>query len=160
MSPLPARQQPAEVLLVEDNEDDVFLMREAFRRTGFRINLHRVENGEQCLAFLRKEGLYADAPTPHLVLLDLNLPIVDGRQVLAAVVADRRFRSLPVVILTTSANERDIEHMYGLRCSSYIVKPLDFDSFEAAIRVIGEYWFNLVTLPAEGISPDCPPGKG
>lgn len=138
---------PAEILLIEDNEDDVFLMRQALRRIEIPINLHRVEDGRKCMAFLRKQEPYAEAPQPDLILLDLNLPIMDGRQVLAELVADPRLRALPVVILTTSANERDIRHTYELRCSSYIVKPLDLEDFERAVRLICEYWFDLVALP-------------
>lgn len=145
-SPFSARQ-PVEVLLVEDNEDDVLLMRRAFRHTVFPVNLHWVEDGKKCVAFLRKQDAYAEAPRPDLVLLDLNLPVMDGRQVLAELLGDPHLKALPVVILTTSANERDIGHMYELRCSSYIVKPLDFDAFERAVRLICEYWFDLVALP-------------
>lgn len=144
---MPPGRRPAEILLAEDNEDDVFLMSEVFRRIGLPANLRNVENGEECLAYLRKEGCYAGVPTPDLLFLDLNMPIMDGRQVLGALVADPRLRRLPVVILTTSANERDIQEMYDLRCSSYIVKPIDFDAFERAIRIIGEYWLNLAVLP-------------
>lgn len=144
--PLTTRR-PAEVLLVEDNMGDILLTREGFKRSGYPVNLHHVENGEDCLAFLRKEGPFADAPTPDLILLDLNMPVMDGREVLKTLVADDRFRHLPVVVLTTSANEQDIQEMYELRCSSYIVKPLDFEEFQRIIQVIAEYWFTVATLP-------------
>ncbi|HZX31931.1 MAG TPA: response regulator [Rhodocyclaceae bacterium] len=140
-------RRPAEVLLVEDNMGDILLTREGFKRSGYPVNLHHVENGEDCLAFLRKEGAFADAPTPDLILLDLNMPVMDGREVLKTLVADERFRHVPVVVLTTSANEQDIQEMYGLRTSSYIVKPLDFEEFQRIIQIIAEYWFTVATLP-------------
>lgn len=143
----PGHRQPVEILLVEDNEDDVFLMHQAFRHTGLPVNLRRVEDGKECLAFLRQQDAYAEAPRPDLILLDLNLPVMDGRRVLGELIADPGLKALPVVILTTSANEHDIRQMYELRCSSYIVKPLDFDAFERAVRLICEYWFDLVALP-------------
>jgi len=137
----------AEILLVEDNEDDLLLMRQGFKKARLALNLHHVENGEACMAFLRKQGEYENAPTPDLVLLDLNLPLMDGREVLKQIVADENLRHLPVVILTTSADEQDILNMYNLRCSSYIVKPVDFDQFVRVIHSIGDYWFTIVRLP-------------
>lgn len=101
------------------------------------------------MRFLRKQGQYAGAPAPDMVLLDLNMPKMDGREVLAEIVKDETLRLLPVVILTTSAEEREILDMYRLRCSSYIVKPVDFDQFLAAIRLIGDYWFTVVVLPTD-----------
>jgi CheY-like chemotaxis protein len=139
---------PAEILLVEDNQDDVLLTRRGFESAGVPANLHHVENGEECLAFLRQTGIYADAPRPDLILLDLNMPVMDGREVLAELVADDRLRRIPVVVLTTSADDRDVMDMYRLRCSSYIVKPVDFDRFLAVIRSIGHYWFTVAILPS------------
>ncbi len=147
MSDRLARGRFAEILLVEDNEDDVILMRQGFKKARLALNLHHVENGEACMAFLRKQGEYESAPTPDLVLLDLNLPLMDGREVLKHIVADENLRHLPVVILTTSADEQDILNMYNLRCSSYIVKPVDFDQFVRVIHSIGDYWFTIVHLP-------------
>jgi two-component system response regulator len=106
-----------------------------------------VENGEECLAFLRKQGEYADVPTPDLILLDLDMPVMDGREVLAEMVQDEQLRHLAVVILTTSAGEQDVLQMYKLRCSSYITKPVDFDQFQRVIEGIGDYWFTVVVLP-------------
>jgi CheY-like chemotaxis protein len=100
-------------------------------------------------AFLRKQGKYANALTPDLILLDLNLPVMDGREVLAEIVADDQLRQLPVVILTTSETEQDILEMYKLRCSSYIVKPVDFNQFLRVVRGIGNYWFTVVVLPPQ-----------
>jgi two-component system response regulator len=136
-----------EILLVEDNDDDVELTRQGFKLAKLAANLHHAPDGEECLAFLRKQGVYAHAPTPDLILLDLNMPRMDGRTVLAELVADETLRHLPVVILTTSAEEREVLRMYQLRCSSYIVKPVDFDEFLRVIRLIGEYWFTVATLP-------------
>lgn len=138
-----------EVLLVEDNLGDAFLTRECFSDIPFPINLHHVEDGEQCLDFLRKAGPFGDAPTPDLILLDLNMPRMDGRQVMAEIAADERLRHLPVVILTTSAAREDVDHMYGLRCSSYIVKPLDLEHFRAVVKTLADYWFTIVALPGE-----------
>lgn len=137
----------AEILLVEDNEDDVVLMREAFERSKVAVNLHHVENGVECMSFLRKQGRYADAPTPDVVLLDLNMPIMNGYEVLQQVSADPDLQHLPVVILTTSADESDILQMYRLRCSSYIVKPVDFVQFQRVINEFTGYWFSVVVLP-------------
>jgi CheY-like chemotaxis protein len=143
-----AGRRPAEILLVEDNQGDVVLARESFKRVGMAINLHQVDNGEQCLAFLRKEGGYAGAPTPDIVLLDLNMPGMDGREALAHIVADPALRYLPVVILTTAANAEDVRQMYQLRCSSYIVKPLTFVEFQQTMKTFCDYWFNTVVLPS------------
>ena len=139
--------RPAEILLVEDNENDVVLTRESFKMVKLAVKLHHVRNGQECMAFLRKEAPYEDAPTPDLILLDLNMPIMDGREVLEELVADPKLNHLPVVILTTSAEEKDILTMYKLRASSYIVKPVDFDQFMRVIREFGNYWFTVVVLP-------------
>lgn len=138
----------AEILLVEDNEDDVLLTREGFERSKVAVNLHHVENGVECMAFLRKQGRYAEAPNPDLVLLDLNMPIMNGYEVLQQISADPELKHLPVIILTTSADERDILQMYRLRCSSYIVKPVDFIQFQRVINEFTGYWFSVVVLPA------------
>ncbi len=140
--------RPVEILLVEDNENDVELTRQGFKRAKLVVNLHHVKDGEECMAFLRNQGEYTDAPVPDLILLDLNMPRMDGREVLAQLVADPNLAHLPVVILTTSAEEREILNMYKLRCSSYIIKPVDFDQFLRVIRSISDYWFTVVVLPA------------
>lgn len=138
--------RPVEILLVEDNENDVMLTRQGFKKAKLVVNLHHVSNGEECMAFLRKQDEYAGVPDPDLILLDLNMPKMDGREVMAAIVADQHLCHLPVVILTTSAEEQEILKMYKLRCSSYIVKPVDFEQFLRVIRTIGEYWFTVVVL--------------
>jgi len=142
--------RPAEILLVEDNQDDVVLTREGFNRAKLRVNLHHVENGEECMAFLRKEGEYADAPMPDLILLDLNMPVMDGREVLAELVEDDNLKHLPVVILTTSAEEQEVLKMYKLRCSAYSTKPVDFEKFQHVIQGIADFWFTVVVRPANG----------
>jgi chemotaxis family two-component system response regulator Rcp1 len=142
-----ANSRPAEILLAEDNENDVALTRAGFKKSKLLLNLHHVKDGEQCLAFLRKQGEYANVPTPDLLLLDLNMPRMDGREVLKEMVADDTLCSIPVVILTTSAQDEEILKMYKLRCSSYIVKPVDFDKFLQVIRSLADYWFTIVFLP-------------
>jgi two-component system, chemotaxis family, response regulator Rcp1 len=137
----------AEILLVDDNEDDVFLTREAFDAASLRVNLHHVDNGEKCLQYLRKEGPYAGVPGPDLILLDMNMPVMDGHQVLSEIVKDDRLRHLPVVVLTTSYEAADIQKMYGLRCSSYITKPVDFDKFVKSIGQLAGYWLTVVVTP-------------
>ncbi len=146
----PAHSRPAEILLVEDNENDVELTRLSFMRSKMKVNLHLAGDGEQCLAFLRKQGQYANAPTPDIILLDLNMPRMSGREVLAEIAADAQLRHLAVVILTTSGDEEEILKMYKLRCSSYIVKPLDFEQFQRVINSFTDYWFTVVVLPNEG----------
>ncbi len=137
----------AEILLVEDNEDDVLLTRRGFERAKLEVNLHHAENGVACMGFLRKEGAHAGAPTPDLILLDLNMPLMDGRQVMEAISQDPALRTLPVVILTTSKAERDLHQMYNLRCSTYISKPIDIQEFQRVIAGIQDYWFSVAVLP-------------
>jgi chemotaxis family two-component system response regulator Rcp1 len=149
ISPL-AESRIAEILLVEDNADDVFLTREAFDAAGLRVNLHHVDNGEKCMQFLYRQGPYADAPTPDLILLDMHMPVMDGYEVLTEIVKDEKLRHLPVVVLTTSYEAADIHKMYGLRCSSYITKPVDFDNFVKVIAQLAGYWLTVVVTPDNG----------
>jgi len=139
--------RPAEVLLAEDNDNDVELTRLGFKRAKLLVNLHRVKDGGECLAFLRKQGEYVNAPTPDLILLDLNMPKVGGREVLAAMQEDEQLKVLPVVVLTTSEQEEEVLKTYQMGCSSFIVKPIDFEQFLRVVRAIGEYWFTVVVLP-------------
>lgn len=139
--------RPAEILLVEDNQEDVFLTKACFAGLPHRVNFHHVENGEDCIRFLERSGRYCEAPRPDLIFLDLNMPRMDGRAVMARIAADERLRLMPVIILTTSAAAEDVRQMYELRCSSYIVKPMSFDPFQEAIRVVADYWLSVVTLP-------------
>lgn len=135
------------ILLVDDNEVDQFLTRRAFAQSGFRVRLECVDDGELCLQFVRKEGPYADAPTPHLVLLDINMPRMGGKEVLRAMKADEALRRIPVVALTTSQSDRDKQEMYDLRANSYIIKPVDFNAFVDIVKALCQYWFRIVTLP-------------
>jgi two-component system, chemotaxis family, response regulator Rcp1 len=147
--------RPAEILLVEDNENDVFLTRKGFAKAKFMINLNHVQDGEECMEYLRKQGRFANALPPDVILLDLNMPRMDGREVLAAISADKTLQHLPVIILTTSDEENEILKMYQLRCSSYIVKPVSFDRFVQAMQALADYWFTLVVLP----QADAPQGE-
>jgi|ERR1700722_388277 two-component system, chemotaxis family, response regulator Rcp1 len=147
MSSALSNSRPAEILLAEDNENDVELIRMGFKKSKLLINLHHVKDGEECMAFLRKQGKYADVATPDVILLDLNMPRMDGREVMTEMVADETLCYIPVVVLTTSAQDEEILKMYKLRCSSYIVKPVDFEKFLQVIRSFANYWFTVVVLP-------------
>ena len=136
-----------EILLVEDSSTDVLLAEEALEGANVRNNLSVVKDGVEAMAFLRKEGKYADAPRPDLILLDLNMPRKDGREVLAEVKSDDDLKIIPVVVLTTSKAEQDVVKAYGLHANCYISKPVDFDQFAAVIRAIEQFWFNVVLLP-------------
>lgn len=146
---LTPRGRSAEILLVEDNENDAEITKIGFKRAKFAVNLHHVTDGEECMAFLRKEGKYASAPSPDLVLLDLNLPRMDGREVLEEVGRDEHLKHLPIVILTSSDADKDVLMSYKLRCSSYIVKPVNFENFSKVVESLADYWFTLVVLPTE-----------
>jgi CheY-like chemotaxis protein len=139
--------RPAVILLAEDNANDVELTKLGFQRAKLSVELHHVPNGEECMAFLRKEGRHATAPTPDLILLDLNMPRMDGIEVLQEINKDERLRHLVVVVLTSSNAEEDVVRSYKLRCSSYLVKPMNFETFAKMIQTFGEYWLSLVTLP-------------
>lgn len=142
----------AEILLVEDNENDVILTREGFERSKLRVNLRHVENGEECMRYLRREEPYADALTPDLILLDLNMPVMDGREVLKELMADEVFRAIPVVVLTTSADEADVIDTYKMKCSSYAVKPVKFQDFVTVVQGLGDFYLTVIVLPRiEGI---------
>ncbi|HVM27540.1 MAG TPA: response regulator [Mycobacteriales bacterium] len=136
-----------DVLLVEDDPGDVLMTREAFLDHKLKNVLHVVDNGADAMAFLRKEGEYAEAPTPDLVLLDLNLPRMDGREVLAQIKADDELRSIPVVVLTTSEAEEDILRSYQLHANAYVTKPVDFERFLEVVRQIDEFFVTVVKLP-------------
>ncbi|NUR87161.1 MAG: response regulator [Nonomuraea sp.] len=139
--------RPIEVLLVEDDQGDILLTREAFDLNKVRNRLHVVNDGEQAMAFLRKEEGYAHAPRPDLMLLDLNLPRMDGMEVLEAVKADSRLRTIPVVILTTSEAEEDIIRSYRLHANAYVSKPVDFEQFIRVVRQIDDFFVTVVKLP-------------
>lgn len=143
----PLARKPFHILLVEDSPADVLLTKEALSDSKLLVQLHVAENGMQAMEFLRHHGQYSEAPTPDLVLLDLNLPLKDGREVLADVKADPHLRSIPVVVLTTSQAEEDVLRAYGLHANCYITKPVDFESFVNVVRSIQQFWFSIVTLP-------------
>jgi two-component system response regulator len=139
--------QPANVLLIEDNEDDVELTLAALEVSRVHMQIHVVPDGLAAMAFLNQAGPYADKPRPDLVLLDLNLPLMDGREVLQAVRADPKLTEIPVVVLTTSVDEVDILKVYKLHANCYISKPLDFLQFTGVVRQIEGFWFQLAKLP-------------
>ena len=136
-----------EVLLVEDDPGDIVLIREAFEHNKVYNALHVVSDGVQALEFLRREGDYVDAPRPDLMLLDLNLPRKDGREVLAEVKEDAGLRTIPVVVLTTSEAEEDIARSYDLHANAYVSKPVDFDCFIEVVRQIDDFFVSVVKLP-------------
>ena len=140
---------PVEILLVEDNPADVRLTIEGLKEGKVKNNLSVVENGVEALAFLRKQGKYADAVRPDLVLLDLNMPKKDGREVLAEIKADEQLRHIPVVVLTTSKAEQDILKAYSLHANCYITKPVDLDQFISVVESIEDFWFTIVKLPRD-----------
>jgi len=138
-----------DILLVEDSPADVLITREAFAEFRILNTLHVVEDGVEALAFLNQDGKYASVPRPDLILLDLNLPRKNGREVLAEIKADPRIKSIPVVVLTTSHSEQDVLQAYDQHANCYIVKPVGFDNFVEAIKTIRQFWFSVVTLPPE-----------
>ncbi len=139
--------QPIEILLVEDNPGDVRLTVEALKEAKVHNRLSVVSDGVEALAFLRRTGRYTDAIRPDVILLDLNLPKKDGREVLAEIKADETLRRIPVVILTTSKAEEDILRSYALHANCFITKPVDLDQFIKVVRSIEEFWFTIVRLP-------------
>jgi len=141
--------RPIEILLVEDNPGDVRLTIEALKEAKVRNHLSVAKDGVEALAFLRREGSYADAVRPDLILLDLNLPRKDGREVLSEIKADASLRAIPVVILTTSQAEQDIVRSYELHANCYITKPVDLDQFITVVRSIEDFWLTIVTLPRQ-----------
>lgn len=141
--------KPIEILLIEDNPGDARLAQEALRGAKVRNNLSWVPDGVEALGFLKRESKYAAAPRPDLILLDLNLPRIDGREVLIAIKSDDKFRRIPVVILTTSQAQEDIQHAYHLNANCYISKPVDLDQFMRIVKTIEDFWLTIVKLPAE-----------
>jgi two-component system, chemotaxis family, response regulator Rcp1 len=142
-----ANGKPIEILLVEDNPGDVRLTMEALRGGRVRNNIHVVEDGVQAIDFLRRQGNYGDVPRPDLILLDLNLPKKDGREVLAEVKQDPALKRIPVVILTSSAAEQDILQAYDLAANCYITKPVELDQFLRVLKSIEDFWLVIVKLP-------------
>ena len=141
--------KPIEILLVEDNHADVRLTEEALREGKVRNNLHVARDGVEALQFLRREGKHANAPRPDLVLLDLNLPRKDGREVLAEVKDDAELKTIPIVVLTTSSAEIDILKSYSLHANCYITKPVDLEQFVQVVKSIDDFWLTVVRLPQD-----------
>lgn len=139
--------RPIEILLVEDNPGDAELTVEALRQGKVRNQMHLVEDGEAALAFLRRQEQYAGVPRPDVILLDLNLPRKDGREVLAEIKADEGLKQIPVIVLTTSEAEEDILRAYNLAVNCYITKPVDLDQFIKVVKAIEDFWFTVVKLP-------------
>jgi two-component system, chemotaxis family, response regulator Rcp1 len=144
---------PIEVLLVEDSPGDVRLTREAFRDANSTIHLHVAADGVEAMQFLRQEGNHASSPRPDLILLDLNLPKMDGREVLAHIKEDDRLKTIPTVILTTSDAEADIAKSYQLQANCYLVKPVQLDNFENLVKSINDFWLTKVKLPPQRPTP-------
>lgn len=144
--------QSIEILLVEDNEADVDLIKETLNQSKRSIHLHVTRNGEEAMAFLKRQDIYIDAPRPNLILLDLNLPKKDGREVLRETKENPDLCQIPIVILTSSAAEEDICESYQLHANCYIIKPLDFESFGKVIQQLLDFWFSLIVLYQKGRS--------
>ncbi|MGW3992244.1 response regulator [Amycolatopsis sp. NPDC004772] len=142
-------QQPApiDILLVEDDPGDVLMTREAFAHHKIRNPLHVAEDGVEALRFLKREGPFGEAPRPGLILLDLNLPRKDGRELLGEIKQDPGLRTIPVVVLTTSEAEEDILRSYELHANAYVTKPVDFEKFVEVVRKIDDFWVTVVKLP-------------
>jgi len=143
----PTTGRAIEILLVEDNPGDVRLTIEGLKESKVRNNLHVASDGVEAMAFLRREGQHASAVRPDLILLDLNLPRMDGREVLAELKSDPKLKTIPVVVLTTSNAEQDVLRSYELQANCYITKPVDLEKFISVVKSIEDFWFTIVTLP-------------
>ena len=144
---MPKESRPVEILLVEDSPSDTDLTIEAFQEGKIPSNLSHVEDGVEAMEFLGRKNSYSDAPRPDLILLDLNLPRKDGREVLAELKSDPDLRTIPVVVLTTSKDDQDIYQAYRLQANCYIAKPVDFEQFVKVVRAIEHFWLEVTTLP-------------
>ena len=138
-----------EVLLVEDSPGDVRLTQEAFRAADSRVHINVASDGEEAMAFLKREGVHAEAPRPDLTLLDLNMPRMDGREVLARIKGDANLKTIPTVILTTSTADEDIVSSYRLHANCYFSKPVQLDDFESLVKCINDFWLNIARLPQQ-----------
>lgn len=147
MTPFKDADAIMDVLLVEDSPGDVRLTQEAFRDANRAINLHVAGDGVEAMAFLRHEGAHADSPRPDLILLDLNLPKMDGREVLALIKEDDGLKTIPTIVLTTSDAEADIVRSYELQANCYLNKPVELETFEALVKSINDFWLTKVRLP-------------
>jgi CheY-like chemotaxis protein len=145
----PGAVRAAEILLVEDNPADIRLTQEVFEEMGIPHRVHIARDGEEALAMIRRQGAHARLPEPDLVLLDLNLPRKDGREVLAEVKSDPKLNHIPIVVLSTSRAERDVLACYHLHANCYLQKPVDFEAFATLIRGLEDFWFGKVSLPSK-----------
>jgi chemotaxis family two-component system response regulator Rcp1 len=145
-------EMPIEVLLVEDSPGDVRLTKEAFRDANKRIHLHVASDGIEAMTFLRQEGIHNNAPRPDFILLDLNLPKMDGREVLSHIKNDDGLKNIPTIILTTSSAEEDIVKSYQLQANCYLSKPVELNEFEAVVRSINDFWLKTATLPQQKVT--------
>jgi CheY-like chemotaxis protein len=143
---------PFEILLVEDNPGDVFLTQEAFREGRLAHRLSVVEDGEEAMRFLRREGKHSNAPQPDLILLDLNLPKKDGRELLGEVKNDPDLQQIPIIVLTTSGAEQDVARAYKLHANCYLTKPIQMDDFLKTIRSVEDFWLSVVRLPTKEVN--------
>ena len=139
--------QDLEILLVEDNEGDIRLTIEAFKEAKIRNNIRVVRDGEEAIAYLRKQGVYENAPAPDIILLDINLPKIDGKEVLSIMKNDPLLKTIPVIMLTTSSADSDVQDAYANHANCYVIKPVDLNKFMEVIRSIEEYWVSIVKLP-------------
>jgi two-component system, chemotaxis family, response regulator Rcp1 len=144
------RNGPIEILLVEDNPGDVRLTREALKEGKVYSNLHTVKDGVEAMEFLRRKGKYKEVPRPDIILLDLNLPKKDGREVLEEIKTDDDLKRIPVVVLTTSKAEEDVLRTYNLHANCYVTKPVDLEKFMVVVKSIDIFWLTVVTLPPNG----------
>ena len=144
------RNGPIEILLVEDNPGDVRLTKEALKEGKVYSNLHTVKDGVEAMEFLRRAGKYSSVPRPDIILLDLNLPKKDGREVLQEIKSDAELRRIPVVVLTTSKAEEDVLRPYDLHANCYVTKPVDLEKFMVVVKTIDSFWLTVVTLPPNG----------
>ncbi|OEU41202.1 response regulator [Methanosarcina sp. Ant1] len=141
--------KPIEIFIVEDNEGDVGLIEEVFEEAKIKSDIHVAEDGEEAMLYLRGEGKFSGFPRPDLILLDLNLPKKDGREVLREIKEDNNLKNIPVVVLTTSRAEKDILRSYELHANAYVTKPLDFDQLIKVVKSIENFWLEIVNLPSK-----------
>jgi CheY-like chemotaxis protein len=142
------KDRPVEILLIEDNSGDILLTKEAFEEIKFTENLSVVTDGEAALDFLYKQGRYHEAPTPDLIILDLNIPRVDGKELLAKVKKDDLLRKIPIIVLSTSKSDKDIKTCYELQANCYLIKPVDFEQFIEIVTYIRDFWLGMVKIPS------------
>jgi two-component system response regulator len=144
---LAGKNRPVELLLIEDNSGDILLTKEAFEEIEFSENLSVVTDGEMAVDYLYKQGRYQNATTPDLIILDLNIPRIDGRELLAKIKTDPGLKKIPVLVLSTSKSERDIKQCYELQANCYLIKPVDFEEFLEIVRFIRDFWLGIVKIP-------------